>query len=183
MKSFALVVWAGVLLVVLSACDSHEQKMAAEAEAEALSQLQETLRQPDYIKLAFGEPYLGYLITAELHPDKGHEEVGVARFYFSGHGGMFVIETPYYWRWRSDVSISPSTVQEDRPIHWVRRLAGIVQEGEDDPGGEIPFCFKDIDQDGEKEICISLLQDGRPHYAVFRRTGPSRALPAGLIPK
>lgn len=186
MKRFALVFGAGILLAVLGACDARVPEVEAREEipAEVLSQLRETLQKPDYIKLSFGEPYLGYLITAELHPDEGCEEVGVARFHFSGHGGKFVIETPYYWRWRRDVSLSPSTVPEDRPIHWVRRLAGIEQEGaSDEAAGMIPFCFKDIDHDGEKEICISLLQDGQPHYAIFRRTNPSRAQPAGLIPQ
>ena len=121
-------------------------------------ELHQMLDNDDFVTITFDGNHMGYRVTAEVHPDPGSSDVGMARFFFRNGAGTIVIDTPYYWDWREEVSVSPSPPGNVGPAaYYVPHREFAVQER----GTEIdivqPFCFKDVDFDGEREILISTI--------------------------
>jgi hypothetical protein len=142
------------------------------------NELKEMLDNNHKVHIVFTQEFEGYHVEAVLHPDETSEEVGVAIFTFSGNGRIVNIETPYYWFWMYGLDDYPEegNISYNGETYHVSGLRDIVQ-GQDSVIKEVqPFCFKDVDFDGKKEICFSIIGYNRTYYSVFKIMSDNKAV-------
>ena len=140
------------------------------------AELMEMLDNTDYVNIEFGGKYMGYQVRAEIHSDDENHEVGMARFFFTNSSGTVVIDTPYYWDWEKEIRIRPSSSQGGEAPYWVAHIDNAVQGGETEIECVRPFCFKDVDFDGVREICFSTIGYNRVYYSVFKLISDTHAV-------
>ncbi len=158
--------------LAFGSCSSKDELEVDELKPE----LREMLRNTNFVKIVFDDLYMGYRVTAELHPDKTTEEVGMAKFFFMSDKRNYHIETPYCWDWMKEVIVAPSAVAGGPTVYRARFIEHAVQGDDAEIICVSPFVFKDVDFDGEKEICISTFGYNRVYYSVFKLVDATRAV-------
>lgn len=136
---------------------------------EMADEMSQMLNSGDCVTVAFDGNHMGYQVSAEIHPDPETDEVGMARFFFTNGTEKIVIETPYYWDWTKEVSVSPRLPGDEVWATYSAPHRGNVVQGRESEIDIVqPFCFKDVDFDGEREILISTIGYNRIYYNAYK---------------
>ena len=102
----------------------------------------------------------------------------MATFTFSHRWRKISIDTPYYWPQGFDVKDKPQNgvFQYADETYHANANADIVQRDEPEFGMIFPFFFKDVDFDGQKEICFTHIGYNRTYYSVYKIIGGKEAV-------
>ena len=170
-----------VLSCLIAFSCTHERRFGDDGLTE---ELREMLNDTDFMTVKFDGTHMGYVVTAEIHPDKDHKEVGMAKFSFTGKAGKIVIETPYYWDWTKEVTVAPSPVGSPGwATYAVPHRDNAVQDGRSEIEIVQPFLFKDVDFDGEREILFSHFGYNRIYYSAYKIVSSTEALYMSEFPQ
>ena len=176
MRTISILLRAIASLAVLFSCSRGRDGLDEE--------LLEVLNNNDYVTIAFDGNHMGYQVTAEIHPDPETTEVGMAKIFFTNGAEKIVIETPYYWDWTKEVSVSPSpTGTEVWATYSAPHRNNAVQERKPEIDIVQPFCFKDVDFDGEREILISTIGYNRIYYNTYKIVSQTEAVYMSRMPQ
>ena len=138
----------------------------------------------DYVTIVFEGQYMGFDVCAEIHPDEANKEVGLARYFFKNTVGELVIDTPYYWDWEKEATVRPSHYNlESRALFSVPHRDRAVQNGEEEIEFVLPFCFKDVDFDGVREILISTSGNNKIFFNTFKIINDTEASYMSKMPR
>lgn len=168
-----------VLLTVILSCliafsCTHEKRAGND---ELTEELRDMLKNTEYMTVKFDGTHMGYVVTAEIHPDKDNKEVGMAKFSFTSKAGKIVIVTPYYWDWTKEVTVAPSPIGSPGwATYAVPHRDNAVQDGKSEIEIIQPFLFKDVDFDGEREILFSHFGYNRIYYSAYKIVSSTEAL-------
>ena len=122
-----------------------------------------------WVKLSVGKDINGYDIDVKLFPDDEYMDVGYARYYFRSGGQVLTLDTGYYYPWTrhvADVTFF-SDVVSGSSLKLIMPFENLVQ-GEATEITECLFCFKDVDFDGEKELCFRAPGYNREYYNAYK---------------
>lgn len=136
---------------------------------------QARLKNPHRVKVRFSEPINGYLVQVTLHPEEGNDEVGMAEWSFSKDGHTIKIDIGFCWKWDWDVWFQYMT--EPKYIGETYELAPTTEmvQGQNSVFIDSPFCFKDVDFDGEYELCFRGIGWNRHYFNIYKILSPSSA--------
>lgn len=139
--------------------------------------LVERLENPRCIHVVFDGKYQDFQVEAVFHPDEETDEVGMATFTFSHWWRKISIDTPYYWPEGFDLKDGPQNgvfLYTGETYH-ANANADFVQGDESEFAMVYPFFFKDVDFDGQKEICLTHSGYNRTYYSVYKIIGGREA--------
>lgn len=125
------------------------------------------IKQSFKYKLAFQEKINGYNIVVTLYPsDCSNADSGIADYHFSSDSTDFRIQTEYSCNWRSF-----SDIPFEGPVYGTTYIAqahsSFIQEN-DAQIHDVPFCFKDVDFDGDKELCFRAMGFNRHYFQIYK---------------
>ena len=173
MKTIKALLTVTLSCLIAYSC-THEKQSGNDGLTE---ELREMLNDTDYLTVKFDGTHMGYVVTAEIHPDKDNKEVGMAKFSFTGKAGKIVIVTPYYWDWTKEVTVAPSPVGSPGWASYaVPHRDNAVQDGNSEIEIVQPFLFMDVDFDGEREILFSIFGYNRIYYSAYKIVSSTEAL-------
>ena len=140
--------------------DSHNDYEEASRQAR--------LKNPRRVRLVFTEPVNSYGIQVTLHPDDDNTSVGMAEWRFTKGGNTVRINTGFFWDWQSAIKDEiKSTVKYQGEIFTLAPSPQMVQ-GQDSTIVNAPFCFKDVDFDGEYELCFRSPGWNRYYFNAYK---------------
>jgi len=151
------------LIVNETDCDSYYD---TDDEGERMREAR--LRNDRKVCLQFTSPIHGYAVQVTLHPDEGHDEVGMGEWRLSKGKDTLKIDTGFYWDWKEVVA--DQVVDSIRYSGEIYRIAPshLMIQGRDSVIFNTPFCFKDVDFDGEDEICFRAGGWNRYYFNAYK---------------
>ena len=124
----------------------------------------------DWVRIHIGKDINGYDVDVKLFPDKESPNVGYARYRFSSPAGTLEVDTGFYWDWLRHLECDIDEISYGRTYSVKNPFENLVQE--DSPEIEsCLFCFKDVDFDGEKELCFRGPGYNREYYNCYKIVG------------
>lgn len=112
----------------------------------------------------------GYEMDVKLFPDDGRISVGYARYRLSSGNRTMTVDTGYDWSWNlyieENVTYYDDCIQ-GRTYKLCRELPNVVQDDSEEIL-DCMFCFKDVDFDGEKELCFKGPGYNREYYNCYK---------------
>ncbi len=136
---------------------------------------QARLKNPRRVTILFTEPINSYITQVTLHPDDDNPDIGMAEWNFSKKGKSIRLETGYYWYWYHDVlekeDVAPKCIGETYKYAPTPEMV----QGRDSVIRNTPFCFKDVDFDGEYEICFRSPGWNRYYYNTYKIVSATKA--------
>ena len=144
-------------------CDSYY-----DTDEEGERMREDRLRNERKVCLQFTNPIHGYAVQVILHPDEEREEVGMGEWRLSKGKDTLNIDTGFYWDWKEVVA--DQVVDSIRYSGEIYRIAPshLMIQGKDSIIFDTPFCFKDVDFDGEDEICFRAGGWNRYYYNAYK---------------
>lgn len=136
---------------------------------------QARLKNPRCVTILFTEPINAYITQVTLHPDDDITGVGMAEWKFSKGGKTIKLDTGYSWDWIHDVlekeDETPKYIGESYKYTPISEMV----QGRDIVIKNTPFCFKDVDFDGEYEICFRSPGWNRYYYNTYKIVSATKA--------
>lgn len=130
---------------------------------------EDPFKKPSF-KLVFNHEINGYKVSVDIFPDKDWYEFGILRMRLQKGSERYTIEDGFYWNlgpltdWKDNCELYGKTIHTD---YYSDRF---VQDDEDVINDEI-FCFKDVDFDGVKELCIKQSGYNRYYFSAYKLVG------------
>lgn len=129
---------------------------------------QARLKSPHRVKLRFTEPINSYTVQVTLHPDDTDDDIGMAEWVFSKNGHTIRINNGFYWEWAwSVVDQFHDEPKYEGETYTVAPEPEMIQ-GRDSIIVDTPFCFKDVDFDGEYELCFRVRGWNRYYFNTYK---------------
>lgn len=121
-----------------------------------------------WIRIPIGKDINGYDVDVKLFPDGDYSDIGYARYRFRSSTEVLEVETGFYWNWQREIgSCWLDDIEYGKTYQLVNGLDNLVQD--DSPEiKECMFCFKDIDFDGQKELCFRARGYNREYYLCYK---------------
>ena len=138
---------------------------------------QARLKNQRRVILQFTEPVNGYAVRVTLHPDDDFENTGMAEWQFSKGRNTIRINSGFYWDWKDDIQN-----QTDGEVKYQGESFSVIPfptmvQGKDSVIIDTPFCFKDIDFDGEEEFCFRNPGWNRFYFGTYKLVSETSAEP------
>lgn len=124
-----------------------------------------------WVRIPIGKDINGYDVEVKLFPDGDYQDVGYARYRFSSPSGVLEVDTGFYWGWRWDIDGGlDDNVKYGRTYKLKQPLDNLIQ-GDSAEIEQCLFCFKDVDFDGQKELCFRAIGYNREYYNCYKIVG------------
>lgn len=121
-------------------------------------------------RLVFTHEINGYKVSADIFPNKNWGAIGVLRMRLQKGSERYIVEDSFYWDLNLLTDWKYNSEQYGKTIQTDYFSDKFVQED-----GEIindeSFCFKDVDFDGVKELCIKQSGYNRYYFSVHKLAG------------
>ena len=136
---------------------------------------QDRLKNPRRTCLQFSEKINGYDVQTIIHPDDNTSSVGMAEWIFEKDGKKLRINTGFSWDWEKEIKGQiKDSIRYEGETHSLPVAPEMVQ-GRDSIIHDTPFCFKDVDFDGELELCFRCPGYNRHYFNIYKIISPTRA--------
>lgn len=119
-------------------------------------------------RIVFAEPVNSYGVQVILHPDDDNVSVGMAEWRFSKGGKIIQINTGFSWDWLRDVKDQIKSPVKYQGETFTLAPSPQMVQGRDSIIVNTPFCFKDVDFDGEYEVCFRSPGWNRYYFNAYK---------------
>ena len=124
----------------------------------------------DWFRLKFREKINGYNLAITVYPDTTHQKPTLADYQFSSTNDTFRVQIyndEVNWNYYRE------SFDADEPDYLYGKTYPAVSDSCFIQGTEpfirdTPFCFKDVDFDGEKELCFKTSGYNRHYFQVYK---------------
>ncbi len=125
--------------------------------------------------LRFIEKINGYDVQIIIHPDDNTASVGMSEWVFSKDGNKLRINTGFSWDWEEEIKGQiKDSIRYEEETYFLASYPEMVQ-GRDSVIHDTPFCFKDVDFDGEFELCFRCPGYNRYYFDIYKIISPTKA--------